>query len=66
MTLASLLTALLLFALCGYIVYVIVTYIPMPAPFSQALVVVCVVVLVLYLISILSGGSVLPVFRSIR
>jgi uncharacterized membrane protein YesL len=40
---------ILTLALAGLIVYLIVTYIPMPAPFRQIVIVVAVICLILYL-----------------
>jgi hypothetical protein len=57
---AGILLTLLLFALVGFVVYLIVTYIPMPAPFQQVIIVACVILLVLYLIAMLSGNAVMP------
>lgn len=39
-------------ALVGLIVYAIVTFIPMPAPFKQIIIVVAVVVVLLYLLQV--------------
>jgi hypothetical protein len=60
---ASILVMVLLFALVGFVVWLIVTYIPMPPPFPQVIIVACVVLLVLYLISIITGHSTMPVLR---
>jgi len=62
MTLVSLVVLLLSFALIGFIVYLIVTYIPMPEPFKQVIIVACVILLILYLLMMLNGSS-LPVLR---
>lgn len=59
MDLASLLTLVLILGLIGFIVYLITTYIPMPAPFPQVIIVVVVVVILLYLIGILANHSLL-------
>jgi hypothetical protein len=40
-------------ALMGLIVYLIVTYIPMPAPFKQIIVVIALIFLILYLMRVL-------------
>lgn len=61
----SILVTLLLIALIGFCVWVIVTYIPMPDIFQKLIIVVCVVLIVLYLISLLSGYSV-PALRPLR
>ena len=62
MTFAGVVIAILTFALLGFLVYLIVTYIPMPAPFAQVITVACVVLIVLYLLAILTGQAALPVF----
>jgi heme A synthase len=62
MDLVGILTALLVFALIGFVLWLIVTYIPMPDPFAKVIVVVAVVLIVLYLIGVLAGGTHLPRF----
>jgi len=57
---SSLVILLLEFALVGFIVYLIVTYIPMPEPFKQVIVVACVILLILYVLTLLSGHSFSP------
>ncbi len=57
MSIAGILMTLLLFALVGFVVWLIVTYIPMPEPFAKVIIVACVVLLVLYLIAMLTGGA---------
>ncbi len=44
--------------LVGFIVYLIVTYIPMPAPFPQVIIVIVCVLIVLYLIGFISNSGV--------
>jgi hypothetical protein len=44
---------LLTLALCGLIVYLIVTYIPMPQIFKTAILVIAAVMVILYLMSVL-------------
>ncbi len=56
MTLVSLVILLLSFALIGFLVYLIVTYIPMPEPFKQVIIVVCVILIILYLLANLNGN----------
>ncbi len=53
----SIVTTLLLFALLGFLVYLIITYIPMPEPFKQVIIVACVILIVLYLMYIIAGHS---------
>jgi len=57
MDLVSIVVTLLLIGLVGFIVYLIITYIPMPEAFKQVLVVACVILLVLFLIYIVSSHS---------
>lgn len=61
MTFAGVVVTILAFALLGFLVYLIVTYIPMPPPFAQVITVACVVLIVLYLLAILTGQAGLPV-----
>lgn len=51
---------LLVLALVGFLTYLIITYIPMPAPFQQGIVVVMIVVVVLYLIRVFGFDIPLP------
>ena len=53
---------ILTLALVGFLVYLIVTYIPMPPPFKNVIIVIVVVLLVLYLLRVLGVGD-LPVPR---
>jgi hypothetical protein len=53
---------ILTLALVGFLVYLIITYIPMPPPFKNVIIVIVVVLLVLYLLRVL-GVSDLPVPR---
>lgn len=61
MDLYSIIITLLLLGLVGFLVYLIVTYIPMPAPFQQVIIVVCVVLIVLYLLGTLTGHVAAPI-----
>lgn len=63
MDLAGIITLLLVFALVGFICYLIVTYIPMPPPFKQVIIVVMVILLILYLLGIVTGHASAPVFN---
>ncbi len=45
-------TLLLVVALVGFLVWALVTYIPMPEPFKKGLVVLAVVLLVLYILRV--------------
>jgi hypothetical protein len=58
MDLVSIVTTLLAFALIGFLVYLIITYIPMPEPFKQVIIVACVILIVLYLLLLLGGHTV--------
>lgn len=55
MDLVSIIYALLAFALIGFLVYLIVTYIPMPDPFKQVIIVCVVILLILYVLGLLTG-----------
>lgn len=57
MDLISLVLLLLVFALVGFIVWLIVKFIPMPEPFQKVIIVACVVLLVLYLLGIVAGHA---------
>lgn len=62
----SIIVTFLFLALMGFLVHLIVTHIPMPAPFSQVIIVVAVVMLVLWTLGVLTGrvsAPSLPVFR---
>jgi len=49
-------------AVLGFIVYLITTYIPMPAPFKTIIYVIVAIILILYIINILGVGD-LPIPR---
>lgn len=60
----EILKLILVLALIGFIVYLIVTYIPMPEIFKQVLMVVVAVLLILWAISmLLGGGPLIPAHR---
>ncbi len=63
MDIVGILTTILLFALVGFVVWLIVTYIPMPDPFAKVIIVAVVVLLVLYLIGVIAGSGHLMVPR---
>ena len=63
MDLMSVVTLVLVLALIGFMTYLVVTYIPMPDPFKQMIVVVCVVLLVLCVLAIVVGRVELPRLR---
>ncbi len=49
-------------ALVGFLVYLIITYIPMPAPIKQVIIVIVVIFMVLYVLSTL-GVADIPLTR---
>jgi hypothetical protein len=53
----GILTTVLVLALIGFVVYLIITYIPMPEIFKQVLMVVVAVLLILWVISVVVGGA---------
>lgn len=57
MDIVNILLTLLALAFVGYIVYAIVTYIPMLEPYKQAFGVVSVIFLIVYLILVLAGRA---------
>lgn len=63
MELTGIVVAILVIALIGFLVYLVTTYIPMPAPFKQVIIVVVVILLVLYLLALLTGSAGLPRIR---
>jgi hypothetical protein len=63
MTIESLVMLILVIALIGFLIYLIVTYIPMPELFRNLIIVLCVIVFVLYLLGLLSGNASLPRLR---
>lgn len=63
MDILGIVTAILILALVGFLVYLVITYIPMPEPFKQAIVVAVVVLLILWLITLVAGGTHLPALR---
>jgi hypothetical protein len=53
-------TLILSIAILGFLVYLIVTYIPMPEPFKRAIIVIVVVLIILYLIQLFGFDIPLP------
>ena len=53
----EILQTLLILALIGFVVYLIVTYIPMPEIFKTVIMVVVAVLLILWIITIVAGGG---------
>lgn len=60
MDLSSIVIALLVFALLGFLCYLIVTYIPMPAPFAQVITVVLVILIIFYVLGMVTGHAAFP------
>ena len=60
MDITTIVMALLVFALLGFLCYLIVTYIPMPEPFKQVIIVVLVILIILYLLGMVTGHASLP------
>ena len=63
MDITSIVLALLMFALLGFLCWLIITYIPMPDPFKQVIVVVLVILIILYLLGLVTGHAALPLLR---
>ena len=61
MDLMTIVTLLIVFALIGFIVYLVITYIPMPEPFKQVIIVVCVILLILYVLGLVTGHASAPI-----
>ncbi len=55
-------TLILSLALVGFLVWLIITYVPMPEPFKKAIIVIVVVLLVLYILNLLGFGDI-PIKR---
>ena len=53
MTLSTLITAVLVLVILGFLLYLLFTYVPMPEPFKTIIMVVVVIALVLYLLQAL-------------
>lgn len=53
----------LLLALLGFVVYMVVTYVPMPQPFKTAIIVVVALVLVIYVVRLFGLDLPLPARR---
>lgn len=58
----TLLTLLLVLAIVGFIVYLIITFIPMPEVFQKVIIGIAVIVLLVYVIQLLTGHS-LPALK---
>lgn len=53
----DLLSLVIVLALIGFCLWLVLTYIPMPAPMKQVIIVLVVIVLVLYVARALIGGG---------
>ena len=53
----GILELIVVFALIGFCLYLVITYVPMPAPMQQALIVLVVILLVLYIARMVVGGG---------
>jgi hypothetical protein len=51
----GIIVTLLFIALVGFLIYLLVTYIPMPELFKQVIIVVCVILVILWLLELLVG-----------
>lgn len=51
---------ILMLALIGFVVYLVITYIPMPEPFKMGIIVIVVIVLVIYLVKMFGLDFPLP------
>jgi hypothetical protein len=58
----GLIELVLVIAVVGFLVYLVTQYVPMPAPFKQAIIVIVVIVLVLFLLRLL-GVADIPIGR---
>lgn len=56
----------LFLAVCGFLVYLIVTYIPMPEMFKQVISVAAAIILILYVLAIMAGQASLPTMPIFR
>lgn len=53
----DLVTLIIVLALIGFCLYLVTTYIPMPAPMKQAILVIVVIVVILWIVRALLGGG---------
>ena len=54
------LSLILALAVIGLVLWLVVTYVPMPEPFKRALVIFVIVLVLLYLIRVIAAGGVVP------
>lgn len=57
MFIVAILTTLLIFALIGFVVHLIVSYIPMPDIFKQVIIVCSAIFIITYIIMVISGKA---------
>jgi hypothetical protein len=57
MDVSGLITLVLVIAVIGFCIWLITTYIPMPAPMKTAIIVLVIVVMVLWVLRALVGGG---------
>lgn len=60
MDIVGIVFALLLFALLGFLCYLMIKYIPMLEPFKDTLPVICVVLIIIYILLVIAGRANLP------
>jgi len=54
----GLIELIIIIAIVGFLIYALTTYVPMPAPFKTAIIVVAVIVLILYVLRALGIGDI--------
>lgn len=59
----GLISLILLLAVVGFVVWLVITYIPMPEPMKKVIVVLVVIVLILYVLQAVTGDLALPRLR---
>lgn len=57
MDLVSIAVSLVVLALIGFMVYIVITYIPMPELFKQLIMVVVAVLVILYVLGLITGHA---------
>jgi hypothetical protein len=54
---------LIVLAVVGFLVWLLTTYVPMPDPIKQVIIVIVVIVMILYVLQLFVGDIPLPRFR---
>jgi hypothetical protein len=54
---------IIVLAVVGFIVYLLTTYIPMPAPIKQTIIVAVVIIMILYILRLVVGDIPIPRLR---